>query len=290
MEPHEQMVSVVMPTLNQARFIDDAIASVLGQSHAHLELVVADGGSTDGTQALLERWQRRDPRLHWFSGPDTGPADALNKGMRAARGTLVGWLNSDDLYTEGAVERAVAGLSRRPDWIAVYGRARHVDADGRALGDYPTKAPPVDAADFLDGCFVCQPTLFFRRTLYVMLGEFDSSLQTAFDFEYWLRLFTSLPGRIGFVDSVQALSRLHDACITRRMRRAVALEGLRVLRRHLRRAPAHWVETHIGEILAGTPAADAGPAQRAEIAGFIEEAAACLAPDDHAYFQGKWGV
>jgi len=100
-----------MPSFNQAQFIDASIASVLNQSYRLLELIVADGGSTDGTQAALARWQAVDARVRWISEPDQGPADAVNKALALARGTYVGWLNSDDLYTAGALVRALEKLT-----------------------------------------------------------------------------------------------------------------------------------------------------------------------------------
>jgi len=92
----QPLVSIVMPSLNQAAFIAAAVESVLSQSYPQLELIVGDGGSTDGTQAWLAQRQTQDARLRWFSEPDSGPADALNKLLRQAKGTLIGWLNSDD--------------------------------------------------------------------------------------------------------------------------------------------------------------------------------------------------
>ena len=83
-----------------------------------------------------------------------------------------------------------------------------------------------------------------------MLGKLDENLKTAFDFEYWLRAFLAFPDRIGFVDSVQAHSRLHEACLTMRLRRTVALEGMQVLARHLGSAPKEWLLTYVIELLA----------------------------------------
>jgi glycosyltransferase involved in cell wall biosynthesis len=260
------LVSIVMPSLNQAAFIPAAVESVLSQSHSQIELIVADGGSTDGTQAWLAQRQAQDARLHWFSEPDAGPADALNKALRQAKGTLIGWLNSDDLYTPGAVQRAVQALLDNPEWLMAYGHAEHIDAGGAVLGPCPTLAPPMPCrADFslsgqlkptlqfAQGCFICQPTVFFRRTMWVLLGPLDQSLKTAFDFDYWLRAFARFSGRIGFVDAVQAQSRLHADCITLRLRRTVALEGMQVLARHLGYAPKEWLLTYVNELLALPP-------------------------------------
>lgn len=245
------LVSVVMPSLNQARYIDAAIDSVLEQDYPDLELVIADGGSEDGTVALLKsRQAATNSRLRWFSRRDSGPAQAVNTALTQVRGTIVGWLNSDDLYAPGAVLRAVDALQANPTWLMVYGHGQHVDGNGQPLHDYPTLLPPAPVAQFSEGCFICQPTVFFQRSVSVLLGKLDESLKTAFDFDYWLRAFMAFPDRIGFVDALQAYSRLHEDCITLRMRRTVALEGMQVLARHLGSAPKEWLLTYVNEQLA----------------------------------------
>lgn len=272
-------LSVVMPTRNQAAFIDSAVDSVMAQAGVDLELVVADGASTDGTPERLAALAARYPgRLHWVSEPDGGPADAVNRAIARARAPVVGWLNSDDLYMPGAAARALAALAAHPDWVAVYGEGEHVDLHGRPLGRYPTRPPETPLAAWADGCPICQPTMFLRRATLDALGPLDTGLRTAFDYEYWLRLWKAFPGRIGQVAEVQALSRLHDEGITLRMRRQVALEGVQVVARHVGPAPAHWLVTHIGEALAQHPfPADLGDPTVAMRALF-DEAAPWLAP------------
>ncbi|MDO3383239.1 glycosyltransferase family 2 protein [Gilvimarinus algae] len=243
------LVSIVMPSFNQAQFIEQAIVSVLEQDYPRLELIVADGGSTDNTIEILRRLRAKDSRLHWLSEPDTGPANAINKALSRVRGTHIGWLNSDDLYTAGAVRRAVDALTGPEKYALAYGHGIHVDALGNELELYPTLPPETPYNQFADGCFICQPTLFFTRAVYHMLGPLDESIQTAFDFEYWLRAFKVFSGRIGFVDDIQACSRLHDSCITMNMRYWVALEGLQVLHKHMGAAPGHWLLTYFSELL-----------------------------------------
>ncbi|MDO3387330.1 glycosyltransferase family 2 protein [Gilvimarinus sp. SDUM040013] len=243
------LVSIVMPSFNQAAFIESSIASVLGQSYPRLELIVADGGSTDGTVEVLQRIQAQDNRLRWLSEPDNGPANALNKAFERVRGTLIGWLNSDDLYTPGAIGRAVTELTGPARYALVYGHGIHVDEHGNELSRYPTLPPSTPYSCFANGCFVCQPTMFFTRSAYQLLGPLDESIKTAFDFEYWLRAFKAYSGRIGFIDKVQACSRLHDDCITLNMRYWVAIEGLEVLHRHMGTAPGHWLLTYFSELM-----------------------------------------
>ena len=243
------LVSVIMPSLNQVEFISQSIETVLKQFYQEIELIVADGGSTDGTVELLKDWATCDDRLNWSSQMDSGPAEALNRALGQVSGTIVGWLNSDDLYVSDTVARAVKAFSENPNWIMLYGHGRHVDSQGRFISSYPTLPPAGPLNRFASSCFICQPTVFFKRSMHVLLGDLDINLKTAFDFDYWLRAFRAFPERIGFVDEVQAESRLHDACITKTMRRTVALEGLRVVARHLGHAPIHWITTYIEELL-----------------------------------------
>lgn len=275
-------LSIVMPTRNQAAFLPSAVDSVMQQAEgaaADLELVITDGASTDGTPALLAELAARHPgRIRWISEPDAGPADAVNKAVRMARAPLIGWLNSDDLYAPGAAARAVAALQTRPDWVMVYGEGEHVDLHGGSLGRYPTRTPDTPLAAWRDGCHICQPTAFFRRSAFLDIGGLDTRLRTAFDYEFWLRLFKTHPGQIGFVQAVQALSRLHAEGITLRMREQVALEGMEVVHRHLGAAPPHWLVTHVGEALAACPFDADADMVRGHLLALADRAAAWLAP------------
>ena len=274
------LVSVIMPSLNQQRFIAQSIETVLRQDYQEIELIIADGGSTDGTQILLKEVSAVDPRLRWSSEKDSGAADALNRALKQVRGTVVGWLNSDDLYVTNTVARAVNGFAEHPDWIMLYGHGRHVDSQGRFISSYPTLMPAGPLSRFASGCFICQPTVFFRRSMHVLLGELDTSLKTAFDFDYWLRAFTAFPERIGFIDELQAESRLHDACITRTMRQTVALEGLQVVARHLDHAPIHWITTYIDEMIEAGAEASISENLREHVLMTLSQAEDFLRRDD----------
>ncbi len=247
-------VSVVMPSLNQATFIERSIRSVLTQSGPLLELIVMDGGSTDGTQAILSRLAREaDGRLHWYSEADHGPAHAVNKAMAMVRGNIIGWLNADDIYMPGAVGRAVQALETQPEWMMVYGHGQHIDECDRVIGDYPTRRPDTPLQAFADGCFICQPTVFLRRKVLNEYGELDESLKAAFDLEWWLRIFSRHPASIGFIDEPQAGSRLHSACITVKQRETAIREGMQVLAQYLGTCPLHWFKTYANEVLADYP-------------------------------------
>jgi hypothetical protein len=246
-------LSVVMPSFNQAAFLGDAVRSVF-RTQVDVELIVMDGGSTDGTQEILCTLAAEfGPRLRWSSGPDAGPAAAVNDAVALARAPLVGWLNSDDVYAPDAIDHAVGAFTDDPRLQMVYGQGQHIDERNAVLAAYPSQPPATPFERFADGCFICQPTAFFRKAAFVELGGLDTSFQAAFDFDFWLRLWTRYPGCVGFVDRVQASTRLHGATITARLRERVALEGLRIVRRHIGPPPIHWMMTHVEELAHGHP-------------------------------------
>lgn len=250
-------VSVLMPSLNQREFIETAIRSVLVQSDVPLELLVCDGGSSDGTLAVLERLATEfAPRLVWISSRDTGPANAVNKALQAARGEIIGWLNADDIYAPEAIVTAVRTFEGTDSLVMVYGEAEHVDGSGRKLRRYPTRPPSAGMEAFQRGCYICQPTVFLKRNVFHELGGLDEKLSTAFDFDLWLRIFLRFPGRIGFVARVQAFSRLHESTITSLQRRAVAAEALQLLSKYLGNAEFHWLLTYVTEAAQAYPAYD----------------------------------
>lgn len=131
-----------MTCRNPGPYLHDAVDSVMQQAEC-LELLVADGGSTDSSLEALERWSQNDSRLRIVSRSDSGPADALNLAFKAACGTLIGWLNADDLYPPGALARAVAALDVHPQWLMLYGEGEELNIATGLQPRYPTLPPSV---------------------------------------------------------------------------------------------------------------------------------------------------
>jgi len=248
------LVSIIMPSLNQAEFITKAIDSVTQQDYKNIELIVVDGLSSDETKNIVESLAVQDSRIRFISEQDTGPASAVNKGIRLSKGTIIGWLNSDDRYIPDAVTRAVDTLSKCNNNIMVYGLANHIDGDDRLIAPYPTcKIVDSSLEQFENGCYICQPTVFFKRALPMLLGPLNEQLKTAFDFEYWIRVYKRFPERIGFVDALQAESRLHDRCITLKQRKTVFLESMKIIAEHIGDPPSEWLVTYATELLSKDP-------------------------------------
>lgn len=227
-------VSVVTPSFNQAPFIGRTLASVASQG-VELEHLVFDGGSADGTAAILER---AVPPVRWVSGRDAGQADAVNKGLREARGEIIGWLNSDDVYYPGAIEAATRFLDANPDVDVVYGEADHIDEADRVIEPYPVEPWSFDRLK--ERSFICQPAAFFRRRVIDRHGVLDPGLRYCMDYEYWLRLGRG-GARFAHIPEKLAGSRLHAATKTVGERLAVHAEINDMLKRTLGRVPRRWL-------------------------------------------------
>jgi glycosyltransferase involved in cell wall biosynthesis len=280
-------VSVLMPCLNPGPFLEEAITSVLSQPDC-LELLIVDGGSTDGSLSILNTWMIRDPRIRLLRGPDQGPADALNKAFRAARGTLIGWLNADDIYMEGALVRAVAALDKSPGLMMVYGEGEEYHSRSGSRQRYPTLPPQAGLKAFRSHCFICQPTVVFRRSMGILLGPFDISIRTAFDFEYWLRAFEAFPDRIGYIPHTQATTRIHPHTITSSQRSRVALEATALIARFFGSAPATRLHNYALELQLGIANLPSGVSLQEHLDSVFGEAEAYLEPPVYAQLREDW--
>jgi glycosyltransferase involved in cell wall biosynthesis len=203
-------ISLVTPSLNQGGFIRETIESVLSQDYPALDYLVQDGGSTDGTLGVLASYEGR---ISWVSEPDRGQADAINKGLRRARGEVLGYLNSDDVLQPGTLRAVAEAFAVRPEILFVWGRAAYVDAEGRTVS--PCLVDPDALRRLGESCFISQPAAFFRRKVWEAVGEFDETLHHTMDYDYWLRIATRFGPSCGlFLDRELAGARLHEEAKT----------------------------------------------------------------------------
>jgi glycosyltransferase involved in cell wall biosynthesis len=223
------LVTVVTPSYNQGRFIRATIESVLNQDYPRIEYLIIDGGSTDETVSILREYS---DHLRSVSEPDHGQAHAINKGWRQARGSILAYLNSDDIYLPGAVAQAVAALDAHPEAAAVYGEGYHVDEGGRILERYPTE--PFSPDRLQETCFICQPTVFLRRDAVERARYLDESLRYCMDYDLWIRL-TRAGKILSYTPHYLASTRLHADAKTLGQRGQAHAEILRVTYRHFGR-------------------------------------------------------
>jgi glycosyltransferase involved in cell wall biosynthesis len=199
----DPLVSILTPSFGQARWLADNLASVASQSYPRIEHVVMDGGSRDGSVALLEA--HAGPSLRWWSEPDNGQSQAINKAFRESAGEIIGWLNSDDAYfAPDVVEAAVRVFVARPEVAVVYGHAALVNADGLVI--QLIWAPPFSSKLLRLHDFICQPAAFVRRSA-IGDGLVDETFHYAMDYELWLRL--AAESRFARLDRILAIDRHH---------------------------------------------------------------------------------
>ena len=200
----QPLVSIITPSYNQANFLEETIRSVLDQGYPNLEYIIVDGGSTDGSLEIIQKYA--DRLAWWVSEPDQGQTDAINKGFSQAKGEILAWLNSDDTYLPGAVAEAVGYLQAHPEIGTVYGDANLIDDEGNVIGRFPAKQ--TDNRRLMRGyVHIPQQATFFRKELWRKVGPLDPTFFFAMDYDLWVRLSQHAP--LKYYSRLWANFRLH---------------------------------------------------------------------------------
>ncbi|PTL36668.1 hypothetical protein CLG94_03015 [Candidatus Methylomirabilis limnetica] len=183
--PVGPLVSIVTPSYNQGRFIEETILSVLTQDYPNIEYIVIDGASTDNTLDILKKYEGR---LTWISEPDLGQSHAINKGFRMAKGEILAWLNSDDTYLPGAIGKVVQHFQANPAAMMVYGEGYLIDEHSRIKQRFPyTEEFNLWKLIYLwDN--ILQQTAFFRGQIFDHIDLLDENLHYGMDWDLWIRI------------------------------------------------------------------------------------------------------
>lgn len=201
-------ISIVTPSFNQGAYIERTIRSVLLQGYDNLEYAVSDGGSTDCTMEIVDRY--RD-RLAWAeSGPDAGQSDAISRGLSRSSGEIMGWLNSDDMLAPGALDAVAEAFRRNPRIDVIYSHRVAVGPDDRVL--YYWILPPHSNYLMARWDLIPQETCFWRRRVWEGVGGVDPSYRFAMDYDLFTRFMGQ--GRFKRLDRFLGAFRIHPASKT----------------------------------------------------------------------------
>ena len=234
-------ISVIIPSYNVTGFIGETIQSILEQEYPHLECIVIDGGSTDGTLDILRRYEGQ---ISWISEPDRGQSDAINKGLRLAGGDIVCYICADDCYEKDCFARVADFFASNPEVMWASGKCTIVDDRGREIRKpitgYKTfwqKRYSYNKLLVLD--FIPQPAAFWRRDLVDEIGFFDVDEHLAMDYEYWLRAGARYDP--GFIDAYLARFRVHPHSKSSTSFARQAREALSIARRYARSGGRNFI-------------------------------------------------
>jgi glycosyltransferase involved in cell wall biosynthesis len=225
-------ISLVTPSFQQVGFIERTLRSVLDQGYPHLEYIVLDGGSTDGTVEILRKYESQ--LAYWHSKKDAGQSAAINEGLRIAKGEILGWLNSDDTLAPDALWRIGERYAREHDVDLIYGHTWVIDEHDRTLRRLISIPTNADELTLYTPNLFSQPGTTWRRRLHDRIGYLDESLHYVMDCDFWIR--AARGGKMRCVPVHLGNLRVHGATKTSNQA-AMRTEMAQMLARYRERSP-----------------------------------------------------
>jgi glycosyltransferase involved in cell wall biosynthesis len=245
-------ISIITPSYNQGKFIERTIQSVLAQGYPSLELIIMDGGSSDKTVKVLQKYQKlvssskykkKNGSGHtfiWRSEHDSGQTNAINKGLRASKGEILTYLNSDDTYEPGALKTIATYFQKNPRAYFVYGKGKLIDSKDKDIGMYNDFQ--VDTEKLHQSCGISQPTAFWRRKVFTDIGFFDESFHYTMDYDYWVRV--SKKYKMKYLPQILANTRIHADAKTSSQTQKLYKDAIRVQKKHYSFVHHDWIFTY----------------------------------------------
>ena len=207
-DPSYPKISIVTPSYNQAEFLERTILSVLNQNYPNLEYIIIDGGSTDGSVEIIKRYEKF--LSYWVNEPDNGQASALKKGFDNCTGEIMAFLNSDDTYYPGTLNKIADLFKRNSQVDVIYGAINLIDKYDNILARKDMSGFRFDFSILLFESSLPQPAVFWRRDIYLKSGGIDPSFLFSMDKDLWVR-FSLSGAKFLRVNEVLANFRLHGS-------------------------------------------------------------------------------
>lgn len=217
------LVSIITPSYNQAKYLEQTLRSVLQQDYPFIEYIVIDGASTDGSVDIIKKYANK--LAYWISEKDSGQAEAINKGFARATGGIVAWLNSDDYYLPGAVSAAVKACDENPEAVLVYGNMLAVDENGKPFNALTYKSLTLE--DLLCFQIIGQPAVFMRRSALQKTSGLNPDFHFLLDHLLWIQL--AQHGKILHVNQTWSAARYHPEAKNRAKAAEFGREAFRIL-------------------------------------------------------------
>lgn len=202
--------TIITPSYNQGKYIQDTIESVLNQKYPNIEYLILDGGSTDNTYEIVQKYS---DHLTWISEPDGGQADAINKGIKKATGDIIAFLNSDDYYYPETLIKVAKTFYEHPDIAWVTGNYHIVSENKKIIQPYVVNYKDLYRKHSNPHLlrltnYIAQPSTFWRKKVNEESGGFDSTLRYTFDYDFWLRMIDKYPH--SYINEPLSAFRIHD--------------------------------------------------------------------------------
>tara|TARA_R110001606_G_scaffold101051_5_gene221960 strand:- start:5880 stop:12236 length:6357 start_codon:yes stop_codon:yes gene_type:complete len=236
-------LSLITPSLNQAKFLPQTLKSIESQSVTPFEHIIFDAGSTDGTLEMLRAYEQDHAYATLHIGRDRSQTHAINMGFSECSGDVIGWLNTDDHFsTPSVIERVLKTFEANPDVDVVYGRGRFIDAAGHFLRDAFINSDADALPELLPmSVGILQPATFMRRSLFERVGELNEDLHYCMDYEYWIRI-AKAGGKFLFLDENLCDAVLHTDSKTMGQRATSLRETAEMVRAQYGFTPVEWLE------------------------------------------------
>lgn len=241
-------VTIITTSLNQGKFLERTIISVLNQDWPNIEYIIIDGGSTDESLEIIRKYE--NCLFFWISEPDNGQVNAINKGIKKSTGKYITWLGSDDILLPGALTKMVSVLEKNPDTGIVYGGVAFINEEERVEKTHTYPDMTLKKLLYDKHSTIAQPSSMLRRKTLDAAGGLDESLTYCMDYDLWIRLLR-ISDAINLGDALLSGYRLHPESKTVGSYTKMALEKIRVNRRYTKDIMNRVIYAHYWYIIEG---------------------------------------